>query len=123
MASLPAREHILYIAGGVLCRLLQGKELVEKYGTRPADLAKVEAQIRNEMLAGCVNFLNALSVDEQARMELNFLPLLRGDVPWSVVKGLYDDGLVARVDDTLFVKPVSLVAASVFHAALAANVR
>jgi hypothetical protein len=43
------------------------------------------------------------------------LPLLRGHVRWDAVKGLCDQGLVARFDKNTSVLPASLVAASVLQ--------
>jgi hypothetical protein len=48
---------------------------------------------------------------------------VRGTLSWRTLKGPYDDGLVARVNNTIFVRPVSAVAASVLHRALAGFIR
>ena len=50
------------------------------------------------------------------------LPLLRGEIQWQRVKGLYDDGIVARTCvGSMFVEPVSAVAASVIFEVLSAS--
>ena len=49
------------------------------------------------------------------------LALVRGEIRWDRVKGLYDDGIVARfaVTASTFVQPVSPIAASVIFEVLA----
>jgi hypothetical protein len=125
IADAAARKHVRFIGGGVLRTLLRGKQLVEEYGATLPALSRVEHQIRVDMGRQVEHFLRDVMKNEEAQKAVAaaFVPLLRGQVAWNDVKALYDDGLVARVGDDIVVRPVSAVAASVLHQALAAFVR
>jgi hypothetical protein len=122
IADADARKRVRFIGGGVLRTLLRGKQLVEKHGVTLPALSRVEHQIRVEMSRQVEHFLRDVMENEEAQKAVAaaFVPLLRGEVEWNDVKALYDDGLVARVGEDPFVRPVSAVAASVLHQALAA---
>lgn len=53
----------------------------------------------------------------------NMFPLLRGEVLWDRVKGMYDDGLVACSQDDRHVMPVSPIAASTIISVLSQKER
>jgi hypothetical protein len=122
-----ARDRIIFIAGGIPRTIFQGLSLLEQKraaGMKPAlALADVEVQLKEEMRDCCKRWFGSLSQAEKADAAAALLPLIRGEVRWSRVKGLYDDGLVARCGESECVTPVSAVAASVICATLAEHYR
>ena len=112
--SQRARERVLHAAGGIVRVLAHGRALVLKLGSDDAGLAHVERELRRVMTINCEQWLRKRLPDERRREMLgSVLMLLRGQINWLPVKGLYDAGLVARFDETGLIRPVSPVAASV----------
>jgi hypothetical protein len=122
-----ARDHIMFIAGGIPRTIFHGISLLEQRraaGMKPAlALAAVALQLKEEMRDCCTRWFGSLSGPEKADAAAAMLPLIRGEVTRSRVKGLYDEGLVARCFDATHVMPVSAVAASVICATLAEHYR
>lgn len=114
------RDRAFFVAGGIL-RLLY-RVHTDLSAHRAIDT--IDADIRGEMLEHCHLWFSRLSVDEKVSATKQMLPLIRGEIQWQRVKGLYDDGIVARscVGST-FVEPVSAVAASVVFEVLSTHGR
>jgi hypothetical protein len=80
--------------------------------------------MRIAMESDCEHWLEKeLDADQRIEVANAIVPLLQGQLPWTFAKGAYDKGLVARLSSSLFVEPVSRVAASVLHQKLSAVLR
>jgi hypothetical protein len=116
-------ERLAFITGGIPRMLFKGKQLfadglAEKTGIDAA-LAYMEGALESAMTECCSGWFATLREHEKQRAADNMLQLVRGEVPWDRVKGLYDDGLVARCGTGAKVTPVSPVAASIIIGTLA----
>ena len=118
-----ARERVHYICGGVLRSLFDAKRAVGFYGTTPAALDKVEGHMRGAMKRSCDKWIKESSPDILGKCTSSIANLVRGSTPWEDLKPAYDQGLVGLVRQERTAVPVSSVAASVLHAALAARLR
>lgn len=120
-------ERLAFIAGGIPRALFHGKQLfadgMAKYKDIDAALASTERTLESDMSECCSGWFADMSESEKQRAADNLLPLLRGKVPWNRVKGLYDDGLVARCGFDVTVSPVSPVAGSIIIGTLAEHLR
>lgn len=120
-----ARKRIIFTAGGIPRSLFQGKQLLKLTiaagSTLSSATSKVEHDLRVAMEENCERWFKGLSAEDKANASNSMLRLVRGEVSWSRVKGLYDDGLVARCGDGFNVKPVSAVASSVIMGVLAGH--
>lgn len=112
-----ARDRVAFIAGGIPRELFKGKRRVDECVARGMDTEAVVASLDHFLMGGmresCQRWFETLSDDNKDAAVRVMLPLVRGEVMWDRVKGLYDDGLVARCGDDTRVAPVSVVAASV----------
>jgi hypothetical protein len=130
-----ARKRIIFTTGGIPRSLLRGKWLLEEalaaydnlsaskkkdVGSRlPWATRNVEDDLRVAMEENCSRWFHTLTADEKCAASSTMLQLVRGEVNWTRFKGLYDDGLVARGDNTSsHVTPVSAVASSVIMTVL-----
>ena len=119
-----AYSRILYTAGGVIRRLLECKTALSSDVVTKKGLAVMEHSVRNAMMDDCQHGLQKqLNDGERLYLAQHILPLLRGQLSWTGVKGAYDYGLVARDESGLKAIPVSLVAGSVLHQELAKVLR
>lgn len=132
-----ARQRIVFTAGGIPRSLFRGKKLLaealaayekmtprdkRKAGTQlPWAAHAVHTALRAAMEENCDRWFLTLTGDEKANASQSMLRLVRGELPWTRFKPLYDDGLVARCDETFNVKPVSAVASSVIMEVLAGH--
>lgn len=103
------RQRIQHISGGIIRVLLRGQELLKS-----RSIAIVEDILRSDMAIGCSLWMEKDILPPQRQNAYRLiLSLVRGQVSWIAVKGLYDRGLVARFDESRAVRAVSAVAASV----------
>lgn len=117
-----ARTRLHYICGGIVRSLLRAKFWLATFRSNPRGLDNVEAEMRAEMLRGCRKWLK--KVDPQAQHAAAAIAdLVRGGASWEAMKPAYDQGLVALNLEQRIAVPVSSVAASVLHQALAAHIR
>lgn len=133
MKTKQMRDRLAAIAGGMPRTLFRGKQLMAEYKKGGAGavefLRAVEEETRVTAEDRCSRWFKSLSDSEKQNAADAMLSLLRGQVTWDRVKGLYDDGLVARYgdsdldDDLPVVAPVSAAAASAIIAPLAAHLR
>lgn len=117
------RKRVHYICGGVLRSLFDAKRAVDFYGTTPAALDAVEAGMRSAMKRSCDKWMKEASPDILQKCTSSIANLVRGSTPWEDLKPAYDQGLVALAPTVRLAVPVSSVAASVLHAALAMQLR
>lgn len=117
------RKRVHYICGGVLRSLFDAKRAVDFYGTTPAALDAVEAEMRSAMKRSCDKWMKEASPDILQKCTSSIANLVRGSTPWEDLKLAYDQGLVALAPTVRLAVPVSSVAASVLHAALAMQLR
>ena len=121
-----ARTHsrILHIAGGVIRQILRCKSLLRDGPATDEVLDSMEHNMREAMKVDCGHWLRT-QLDDAGRRQVarSIVPLIRGQVTWALVKGAYDEGLVALAGNTKHVTPVSPVAASVLHQQLASVLR
>ena len=112
-----ARERIVFTGGGIPRTLFRGKELLaqkERSGLSSSDaLNAVATELEVDMKDCCHAWFESLDQAEKDSAADGMLQLVRGEVVWNRVKGLYDEGLVARCGEGSLVTPVSSVAASV----------
>ena len=124
-----ARQRIVHYAGGIPRSLLQGKRILDEALAAGKDLevatSNAENAIMQEMRLTCARWFSDLgSPERQKEAAKLILRLVRGEVEWDAVKGLYDSGIVARYDSDQFnVKSVSNAAASVVMSQLATYYR
>lgn len=120
IASPAMRTRAFFIGGGILRLLYRIRAGLS--AKEPID--EIERHIRATMLEQCHRWFAALSGVEQLGATQSMLSLVRGELCWDRVKGLYDDGIVARFSALgTFVLPVSLIASSVIIQVLAAHGR
>jgi len=121
------RDRVAVIAGGIPRTLFRGKQLLSTYEAAGMDneaiLTAIEVDIRSVMADCCSRWFDKLDADDKQTAADGMLQLVRGKTTWDRVKGLYDDGLVARCREDKTVEPVSAVAASVIIATLAKYLR
>ena len=118
------RKRVHYICGGVLRSLLAAKQMVGVYGSTPDGLDDVEAETRSAMKRSCDKWLKEASPVTLQKCTSSIANLVRGSTSWEDLKPAYDEGLVALAPQgRLRAVPVSSVAASVLHAALAELLR
>ena len=121
-----ARDCILYVAGGIPRSVDDGRRLwMEKSSVLPPDdaLSSVETEMTSLMKLSVDKWFDGLDEKDKDAAANLMLALGRGEVTWEPVKSLYDYGLVARHDETSFVRPVSSVAMSVITGVLAGYLR
>jgi hypothetical protein len=119
------REHVAFIAGGILRRLVRGAELSRGRGNSKAVRRHIWHTLWVPMMESCSRWLASMPAggeDRKAAVD-NVLALVRGELVWSRAKPLFDDGLVARTVDSPLVAPVSSVAAAVILQVVAAERR
>jgi len=118
-----ARLRIVFSAGGIPRCLFRGRKLLLKGLAKGLSLEKATAaaedSLRGAMEENCSRWFAALTKKEKRAAASDMLHLIRGEVRWDRVKGLYDEGIVARCSDSSHVMPVSAVASSVIMAELA----
>ena len=112
-----------YVCGGVLRSLFDATRAVGFFGTSPADLDKMEQQLRSDMEDSCKKWMAEASPDILEKCTSSVANLVRGSTRWKDLKPAYDQGLVALAPQDRTAVPVSSVAASVLHAALAKQLR
>jgi hypothetical protein len=118
VAKPGAHDRIIHIAGGVIRRILLCKEFLGSVHGHLTNktLALMEEASRDIMVDECSSWVQKqLTPDQQRKVALHLVPLLRGKVSWKDLKGAYDYGLVARAESGGNAVPVSPVAASVIH--------
>jgi hypothetical protein len=130
IADKRLREHVAFIAGGILRRLVRGAELtLESPGGRQRVNSK---EVRSDiwlslwvpMEDDCARWLKSIPSDtDRAEAAASAMELVRGELDWSRAKPLYDDGLVSRTARSTLVEPVSRVAAAVILKTVASYVR
>jgi hypothetical protein len=118
-----SRTRVHYICGGVSRSLFDAKRAVGFHGTTPAALDKVEGHMRGAMKRSCDKWIKEASPDILGKCTSSIANLVRGSTPWEDLKPAYDQGLVALAPQNRTAVPVSSVAASVLHAALAMQLR
>ncbi len=118
-----ARKRVHYVCGGVLRSLFDATRAVGLYGTSPADLDKMEGHMRSDMEDSCKKWMAEASPDILEKCKSSIANLVRGSARWKDLKPAYDQGLVALAPLDRAAVPVSSVAASVLHAALAKLLR
>ena len=120
IADPALRPRAFFIGGGIprlLYRIHAGLSAEE-----PID--KIEQDIRIALMENCQRWFAGLSDVEQFDATQYMLRLVRGEVPWSRAKGLFDDGIVTRTSSlTTSVTPVSSIAASVIIDVLTGHAR
>ena len=116
----PAQRARAYVISGGILRLCY-KITRDLAGAVP--LADVERDIRDLQLECCQRWFETLEAGEKKSATMAMLALVRGEVRWNRVKGLYDDGIVARFTSSTFVEPVSPIAASVLFEVLSLHGR
>lgn len=109
IANLKTRARLLIVCGGILCLVYKAVRDI----ACAVPLESLERGIRNLQLECCQRWFDTLSEPGKKAAASSMLALVRGEVLWDRVKGLYDDGIVARFDESSAVKPVSPIAASV----------
>lgn len=110
-----------FVGGGILRLLYQIKSDLGSGGNH---MAMIEDNTRAAMLEHCQKWFDNLSDLEREQASDSMLALIRGEVRWNRVKGLYDNGIVARNSPVAtFVEPVSSVAASVILQVLSTHAR
>jgi hypothetical protein len=120
-----ARQRIVYTSGGIPRSLYDSKRFLDNALAAGEDMefatSQAEESIKQAMRNTCLRWFEGLeSVERQMAAAKLMLPLIRGEVVWDAVKGLYDSGIVARYSSrSFYVKPVSTAAASVIMAQLA----
>jgi hypothetical protein len=119
IADPVTRARALVTCGGIL--RLAYKVVQGLISTVPMET--ISHEIRHLQLECCQRWFGKLSDAERRTASCAMLALVRGEVRWDRVKGLYDDGIVARVAASTFVEPVSPVAASVIFEVLTADGR
>ena len=125
VADEKLRSHVAFIAGGVLRRLIGGADLARGKRNSKDVREQILHALRTPMDENCAHWLAALpagGADRAAAID-SALDLVRGELPWSRAKPLYDDGLVARTESSSLVAPVSPIAAAVILQTTAAEVR
>lgn len=120
------RDRILFVAGGIPRSVQEGGRLwMEKSSVLPPAeaLITVESELTQPMTLSAKSWFASLDGQQKDAAANLMLALVRGEVTWEPFKSLYDDGLVARHDETNFVRPVSSVAMSVITDVLAGHLR
>lgn len=111
VADHVAREHIVFIAGGVLRKLIRG---AHPKGLSINTVTEMPSELMwDDMFDGCMKWLNELSTDERAEAAHAAMDLVMGNVTWRDAAGLFDRGLVYRSSGSAFVRPISAAAAAV----------
>ena len=123
IANYVARERVHYICGGIVRSLLEAKAKVAKYGSDPAGLDDTESETREEMSRSCDKWIKEVGEATTLQSAAIIASLVRGSTPWVALKPAYDQGLVALSPTGRRAVPVSSVAASVLHQALAGHIR
>ena len=118
-----AHERILHIAGGVIRKLLRCHKLLPSGRVTQESLAVMEHDMREAMGTDCRDWFQYLDDAERLEVARNIVPLLQGKATWSLMKGAYDQGLVALTTSDVFVAPVSPVAGSILHRQLSSFLR
>lgn len=120
IANVALRARAVFIGGGILRLFYQVKYELNQ----GISMEGIEHSVRAAMLEHCQKWFSKLSDGDQSVASLAMLALIRGEVPWDRVKGLYDNGIVARNSAiSPFVEPVSSIAASVIIQVLATHAR
>lgn len=119
IASPRARARVHYICGGVVRSLLDAKRLVGVCGSDPKGLDLVETDMRERMMRSCEAWMKEVRPAILKRASAAIADLMRGSATWRALKPAYDQGLVALAPKGTSAVPVSSVAASVLHQALA----
>lgn len=122
VADAAARKRLHYICGGVVRSLLEARRCLHTYGSSPAGLDKVEDEMRADMRRSCDKWLKEVGPQADTAAAA-IADLVNGAAPWEDLKPAYDQGLVALHLQSRTAVPVSSVAASVLHQALAAHIR
>ena len=74
--------------------------MLAKHGADGEGVATAEMMLRTAMAEDCELWLKALPESDRAKALKLIFPLVRGAVSWRAVKGLYDNGLVARHNES-----------------------
>jgi hypothetical protein len=118
-----ARVRVHYICGGVMRSLMEANAKVLQYGSDPCGLDDVEQEMREEMMASCEKWMKEVGPEAVKQSTNSIADLMRGTATWHDMKPAYDQGLVALHLKGRRSVPVSSVAASVLHQALARHVK
>ena len=124
IADEQLRSHVSFIAGGVLRRLVFGADMARGECDSKSKRERIWNAFWAPMAEDCSRWLAAIPAgsDRMAAVASAF-DLVRGELTWSRAKPLYDDGLVARMESSARVVPVSPVAAAVILQTVAEEVR
>lgn len=118
-----ARKRLHYICGGVVRSLLEARVQLKLSGSSPEGLDTVETAMRQDMSRSCEKWIKEIDPVAATLAANAVAGLMRGSTIWWDLKPAYDQGLVALDPATRTAFPVSSVAASVLHQALAGHVR
>ena len=129
IADKRLREHVAFIAGGILRSLVKGADLTREKPKGPH--TRHSKEFRNSLLRelwvpmeeNCSRWLNSIPLEDRGNAAARTMELARGKMSWGRAKQLYDDGLVARISGSSLVEPVSPVAAAVIMQTVAAYMR
>lgn len=125
--DVDCRAAVAFVGGGVVRTAMLGQQLLEKHGHTDSGRRTVVETLRAAMKDECDRWLTELERKGPADVKRAVhaaMPLIRGQVRWqSFSKPLYDSGLIALDPDTMFVRPVSIVASSVILQVLSGAAR
>ena len=123
VCSPPARGEVVFMAGNVLRKLVQGaRQLPRDRAPSKAQLQAVSHDLWASMVDDCSKWLKSLAPSHADACAHQVMTLLRGELSWSTAKPLYDAGIVYRTASSALVQPVSAVASAVILHVMAAYV-